>query len=76
MGIGDITEMQPGVRYPVLVERPATLALDGEREIILGPGQRAEVALALGGPWIVDIERALTAAVNEGVFRKEATHAH
>ena len=57
VGIGEIVEMEPGVSYPVEPLRPATLALDGEREITLNRGDEATVRLDLDGPWIVDVER-------------------
>ncbi|MGC8837434.1 MAG: NAD(+)/NADH kinase [Anaerolineae bacterium] len=44
------------------------LALDGEREMALRPGQTAEVRLEEGGPWLVDPERALEEAVRQGAF--------
>jgi hypothetical protein len=61
-------EMQPGVRYPVQDIRPAVLSLDGEREVTLSQGERAEVALELEGPWIVDVERTLMLAVEARTF--------
>jgi predicted polyphosphate/ATP-dependent NAD kinase len=68
IGIGEIAEMQPGVAHGVLDERPAVLALDGEREIPLRAEDRAEVTLDLDGPWLVDIERTQLVAVADGEF--------
>jgi predicted polyphosphate/ATP-dependent NAD kinase len=68
VGIGEIVEMKPGIGYPVDALRPASLALDGEREIMLGSGDEAMVALDLEGPWIVDVARTLSRAVAEGMF--------
>jgi predicted polyphosphate/ATP-dependent NAD kinase len=68
VGVGEVIEMQPGVPYPVCDERPAVLALDGEREIVLYGGDRVTVTLDLDGPWIVDVERALQQAVQAGAF--------
>jgi predicted polyphosphate/ATP-dependent NAD kinase len=68
VGIGDITDLEPGVRYPIRSERPAVLALDGEREIVLRDGDHAEVVLDLDGPWFVDVERTLLLAVASGAF--------
>jgi predicted polyphosphate/ATP-dependent NAD kinase len=68
MGIGAVLDLVPGVRYPVDGDRPAVLALDGEREIVLQEGDRAEVSLALDGPWIVDVARTLRLAAAEGAF--------
>ena len=68
VGIGEIIKMEPRVSYPVEPLRPATLALDGEREITLNRGDEATVRLDLDGPWIVDVERALQWAVASGAF--------
>ena len=68
VGIGRITDLEPGVRYPVMGERPAVLVLDGERESVLGPSDRATVTLDLDGPWIVDVERTMLLAAREGAF--------
>jgi len=68
VGIGEITDLEPGVRYPIRPEHPAVLALDGEREIVLRDGDHAEVVLELDGPWFVDVERTLLLAVAGGAF--------
>lgn len=69
VGIGELVMLSPGVPQPVLGQRPAVLALDGEREIALRPGDQAEVTLQLEGPWIVDVERTLRLAVEVGIFQ-------
>jgi hypothetical protein len=69
VGIKEILEMRPGIGYRVAQERPAVLALDGEREITLHAGDEAEVRLELEGPWIVDVSRTLLRAVEDGMFR-------
>jgi predicted polyphosphate/ATP-dependent NAD kinase len=68
VGVGEIADLKPGVRYPVDGGRPAILALDGEREIALYEGDDAKVMLDLHGPWIVDVERTLLIAVKKGMF--------
>ena len=68
VGIGEIIDLKPGVRYPIENECPAVLALDGEREITLHDCDQVEVTLALDGPWIVDVERTLLLAAAEGAF--------
>jgi predicted polyphosphate/ATP-dependent NAD kinase len=70
VGIAEVIKLEPGVRYPVLDERPAVLALDGEREIALCNRDRAEVTLELDGPWIVDVERTLREGVADDVFTR------
>jgi hypothetical protein len=68
VNVGQVGDLEPGVRYPVESERPSVLALDGEREIPLRARDEAQVSLALDGPWIVDVDGALRAAVEEGTF--------
>jgi hypothetical protein len=52
----------------ILSPGPATLALDGEREIVLEPGCRAEVRLVTGGPWLLDVRSLLERAAREARF--------
>jgi predicted polyphosphate/ATP-dependent NAD kinase len=68
VGIGQIEDLKPGVAHPVGKDRPAILALDGEREITLYDGDEAAVILDLDGPWIVDVERTMRLAVGNGAF--------
>ena len=70
VGISEINDMEPGIPYAVYGERPAILALDGEREIRLQRGEQATVTLQLDGPWIVDVDRTLAHAVADGEFVK------
>ena len=49
---------------------PGILALDGEREVPLGPTDEAEVQLTADGPWIVDAHEALGYAVKIGAFSR------
>lgn len=68
-----IRDLEPGIRVPVDGARPVAMGLDGERELVLVEGDDAEVVLDPGGPWIVDVERALKGAVESGQFlRTEA----
>ena len=47
---------------------PCTIALDGERDFAVLPGQRVEVAVSDKGPRVVMPEVALTEATRRGVF--------
>lgn len=49
---------------------PCTIALDGEREFSVLPGQRVEVAVRPNGPRVVQIEDALDEANKRGVFTR------
>jgi predicted polyphosphate/ATP-dependent NAD kinase len=68
VSVGEVFDLEPGVPYPVQDGRPAVLALDGEREIVLHDDDEVTVTLDLNGPWIVDVERTLLQAVQEGAF--------
>ena len=70
VAVDDVQVMNPGERHPVLAGATAALALDGERELIVGGDDQASVALSLEGPWLVDVERTLGLAVAEGLFRR------
>jgi hypothetical protein len=74
--VGDIEDLLPGVPHPVAAVRPAILSLDGERELPLREGEHAEVLLDPDGPWIVDVERALSAAVECHAFVRRETARH
>ncbi|MBI4220518.1 MAG: NAD(+)/NADH kinase [Chloroflexi bacterium] len=63
-----VTEWRPlkaGERHEITM-RPGTLALDGEREIVLLPGHAVEIGLSLDGPRVVQIERAMRSLIQRG----------
>jgi hypothetical protein len=51
---------------------PGTIALDGEREFSILPGQRVEVAISDNGPRVVILENALREASSRGVFATQS----
>ncbi len=55
--------LEPGEGMPVDL-RPGTIALDGEREVELLPGQQVEIRLSNSGPLVLDVDKtmSLTAA--------------
>ena len=53
----------------VEVQGAGTLAFDGERERVLGPGQRAILRVSRDGPWVIDVPRVLARAAREGWLR-------
>ncbi len=61
--ISNWSVLQPGETLPIRAPR-GTIALDGEREIELLPGTRAEARVSLEGPWVVDFDRALSIAAS------------
>ena len=46
----------------VTLRGPGVLALDGEREIVLGAGERATVTVNPDGPYVIDVGAAVAAA--------------
>lgn len=59
--------LSPGPKVAVL-ENPCVIAVDGEREIKVNRGERAEVELSLAGPLVLDINRTMSAAAAGGAF--------
>ena len=54
---------------PVALERRyCTLALDGERSLVLSPDDAVEIVLARDGPPVVQVQRALLRAAQLGLF--------
>jgi hypothetical protein len=51
---------------------PAAVALDGERTWMLAGDEEVEVAVKAGGPWLVDVGRALALGAARGVFWSDA----
>jgi hypothetical protein len=62
--------MHVGDEMPICTV-PSVLALDGEREVEVRPGQHAAIYLAKDGPVVVDVERTMSAAMNKRVFALE-----
>ena len=50
---------------------PCTLALDGEREVTVRPGQQAAVRLNPDGPYVIDPQRVLAEAAQQGIFAQK-----
>ena len=51
---------------------PCTIALDGEREFSVRPGQDVEVSVSNRGPRVVVLEAALQEATSKGVFAAQS----
>ncbi|MBN4064671.1 NAD(+)/NADH kinase [Dehalococcoides mccartyi] len=56
--IKDWRVISPGEKIAIDL-KPGTIALDGEREVELLPNQKVHAAMALDGPWVVDVPLAL-----------------
>lgn len=61
VGVAESRRMEPGEAFEVEAES-GSLALDGEREIELGPDDRVEVRLEADGPLTVDVEEVMREA--------------
>lgn len=66
--IGGISEMQPGELFPIDAS-PGIIAVDGEREVEIPTGSRASIRLNPEGPMVIDTERTMSLAREEGLFR-------
>ena len=62
-------ELPLGEPYTVFADRPCMIALDGEREVKLFPGDRADFIISNDGPWRVLPRKALSRAQQLGMFR-------
>jgi hypothetical protein len=81
-----LTPIAPGLIVPVGVKRytalasgakqeiaqgPCIIALDGEREVTVRPGERAAVRLNPQGPRVINPQQILAAAAQQGVFLRD-----
>jgi predicted polyphosphate/ATP-dependent NAD kinase len=71
VGVRDARRVEPG-QAVALAPRAGCLALDGEREIELGPADR--VAVRLGrGPLVIDVDAVMAAASEQRVLHQATT---
>ncbi len=54
--------MLPGDAVTLSADTPGTLALDGERTMIMRQGESVSISLVLEGPWVLDVPRTIGAA--------------
>ena len=52
----------------VKAQGPSVIALDGERERVISPGQRIEMRISRRGPWVVDLAATLRRAAKQKIF--------
>ena len=69
MNIRSSRELPLGETYTVIAERPCMIALDGEREVKLFEGDRADFVVSGDGPWRVLPRKAIARAQELGMFR-------
>jgi len=61
---------------PVGVEGPGLIEFDGDRERVLGAGERAEIRVVRDGPRVIDVARALRLAAERGLYVDRHWHDH
>lgn len=71
VGVEAIRPLRIGEELVLHADEPLILALDGEREIPLHPGQEAVLCLRDDGPWLVDPQAALLTLAEQGFFRRD-----
>jgi hypothetical protein len=64
-----VSEMAPGQIFNIETS-PGLIALDGEREVEIRSGSRAAIRLNTEGPLVVDVDKTMSLARAEGLFRK------
>ena len=52
----------------VKAQGPSVIALDGERERVIAPGQRIEMRISRRGPWVVDLAATLQRTAKQKIF--------
>jgi predicted polyphosphate/ATP-dependent NAD kinase len=71
IGVRETSELVTGVPQVVALER-GTLAVDGEREIELGPTTAVTVTLAHDGPRVLDVRAVMAAAARQQLLVTQA----
>jgi hypothetical protein len=71
VGVADARRVAPGEVVP-LAARAGCLALDGEREVELGPGDQVTVRLGQG-PLVIDVDAVMAAASGQGILHQATT---
>jgi predicted polyphosphate/ATP-dependent NAD kinase len=69
VGVDEIRRMHPGSVHSVDA-RAGVIAVDGERELTFGPGERPTVRLRADGPRCVDVSAVLAASARLGLLRR------
>lgn len=72
VGIASSRTLQPGDAEEFEAKEPIIVALDGEREFTVHPGDRVAIALRSDGPWVVDVPKAMHQMATRGVFRAQS----
>ena len=68
--LASLQEVAVDASYEVTVDEPWVLALDGEREVLLHPGDRLALTLRADGPWIIDSRRVMARIAAQGLLER------
>ena len=68
IGLASAEPLQVGQAHEIVVDEPWVLALDGERETLLHPGDHLSLLLRDDGPWIVDSQRVMAQVAAQGTL--------
>ena len=68
VGIAEWKLLEPGDEV-IVKHKPSVIALDGEREVTVRDTDQIKIRLQSDGPRVVDIEKTIRAAVEQGFFR-------
>ena len=68
MEIASAKKLEFGEKYSYTAAEPAMIALDGEREVKLFAGDRADFVIERNGPWRVLPRKAISMAAQRGLF--------
>ena len=69
VGVRSIERLEAGPVYHVDA-RAGVIAVDGERELAFGPGDRPAVRLRADGPWCVDVAAVLAASARDRLLER------
>ena len=70
VSINSYEKFGPEKEIPIK-NNPAMIALDGEREIGIQPGEKWSVRINPAGPWVVDIEKAVDSSCQCRLFHED-----
>jgi predicted polyphosphate/ATP-dependent NAD kinase len=70
VGIAAVSELRLGERQAVRLAQ-GTIAIDGERELAFSAGDQVTVRLDQQGPFTIDVDKTMAAAVRKGLFLAE-----
>jgi predicted polyphosphate/ATP-dependent NAD kinase len=70
VGVSSIDRLEAGPVHHVAA-RAGVIAVDGERELAFGPGERPAVRLRADGPWCVDVAAVLAASARLHLLERQ-----